>query len=149
MSAKKLVEAYLSLKAPVWMAETTRGERRTLESFLTFVEGDLIQAQDVTAYVRHVQESRTRHGTLLRPASVAGQLLKVRRLLRFLQSAGHLLQDLAGLIVVRHWETLPRTLSEGEMEALIERGARDTRAEDQRSRAQAPWGGQCPHRSLR
>ena len=122
-----LVRTYLAEKTPAWAENTVRQARRVLAGFLRFVTGGVPLPEHVVAYVVDVRARRTPKGALLAAAAAQGLLLSVRRFLSWALLHGHILQDLAGLILVRPSETLPRTLNEGEVEALIEKGARDAR----------------------
>lgn len=126
-AAGSLVERYLEQKAPAWSAATLRQERRGLEEFLRLVSRTVVLAEDVVGFVVEVRSRRGKRGEPLAPATVAGLLGPVRRLLKWACLQGHLFQDLSGLIVIRHHEPLPRTLSETEVEQLLEQGARDAR----------------------
>jgi integrase/recombinase XerD len=125
--AHELVETYLRERAPAWAPETTAHQRSCLQDFLTLVDGELVQPRHVLAYAARVHEWRTPRGTPLMPSTVQDRLSSLRRFLVWAQQAGHLLQDLAALLVTRSAATLPRTLSEGEVAALIDQGARDVR----------------------
>ncbi len=127
MTAEKLVQSYLAEKAPAWTPGTSDKARWVLLDFLRFVRGGVLLPEHVVAYVVDVRARRTPKGALLAAATVQGLLLNVRRFLSWALLHGHILQDLAGLILVRPSETLPRTLNEGEVFALIEKGARDAR----------------------
>lgn len=123
----ELVDTYLREKISVWAPQTAAHERCHLGDFLTVVKGDLLQPQDVLAYVQRVHDWRTPKGTALQPATVKERLGSLRRFLRWAQQAGYLLQDIAGLIVLKSPERLPRTLSQSEVAALIDQGAKDAR----------------------
>lgn len=126
-AAESLLERYLEEKAPAWSAATLHHERRGLEQFLRCVSRTVVLAEDVVGFVVEVRSRRGKKGEPLAPATVAGLLGSVRRLLKWACLEGHLFQDLSGLIVIRHHEALPRSLSEAEVEQLIEKGARDAR----------------------
>jgi integrase/recombinase XerD len=127
VTAGKLVERYLAEKTPAWAETTLRQARRALLDYLRFVEGDILLPEHVVGYVMDVRARRTPKGTPLAAVTVAGLLGSVRRFLSWALLHGHVLQDLASLIVVRPHDTLPRSLNEAEVEALIERGATDAR----------------------
>jgi site-specific recombinase XerD len=122
-----LVETYLRERAPAWTHETTLHERVYLVHFLACVQGDVIESQHVLAYLERVHAWRTKRGAPLAAATRRDRLSSVRRFLRWAQEAGHLLQDFSALIVTRSVTRVPRTLSEGEVLALLEQGARDAR----------------------
>lgn len=124
-TSKALVARYLAEKTPAWAPGTLRQAKRGLLHFLRFVTGDVLLPEHVVAYLVEVRTRRNPEGALA-PASVAGLLGNVRRFLSWALLHGHILQDLAGLIVVRPRQALPRTLFESEVFELIEK-ARDTR----------------------
>jgi integrase/recombinase XerD len=126
-SPSALVGRYLDEKTPAWAESTLSHARHALEDFLRFVDQDVFLPEHVLAWLVDLKGRRTPQGALFAPATVQGFLLPVRRFLRWALLCGHILQDLGDLIVVRHYATLPRTLSEEEVVALIERGARDIR----------------------
>lgn len=125
--AGELIETYLRERLPAWAPQTAAHERIYLGHFLELVDSDVLQPQHVLAYVQRVHDWRTPRGTALKPASLQDRLGSIRRFLRWAQRAGFLLQDLAALIVIKSVVKLPRTLSEGEVSALIDQGARDAR----------------------
>ncbi len=127
LAASELVEAYLAEKAPAWSAGTLEKARRALGDFLRFVEGGLVLPQHVVAYLVDVRSRRTRQGAPLAAKTVQGYLAAVRRLLDWALLSGHILQDLAGLIVLEKCRALPRTLGEEETRSLIEQGTRSAR----------------------
>jgi site-specific recombinase XerD len=122
-----LVDAYLREHAPTWAQETTLHERSYLAHFLACVTGDVIERRHVLAYLERVHAWRTKRGAQLALATRCDRLGSARRFLRWAQEAGHLLQDFSALIVTRSVRRVPRTLSEGEVLALLEQGARDAR----------------------
>jgi site-specific recombinase XerD len=81
----------------------------------------------VLTYLVDVRSRITVKGAPLSSSTIAGLLGGVRRFLSWALLKGHLLQDLPSIIVVKPRETLPKPLAEGEVEALIEKGVRDTR----------------------
>ncbi len=125
--ATALVLRYLAEKRPAWAERTHRDARRTLFDFLRFVRGGIVFGEHVVAYVVDVRARKAAAGTPLAAVTVCNQLGVVRRFLGWAYDAGHVLQDLASLIVLEKPRTLPRTLSEGEVLALIEKGAQDAR----------------------
>lgn len=127
MTASELVEAYVAEKTPAWCATTVERTREVLAEFLRFVPGGFVLAEHVVAYVVHVRTRKTRRGTPLAVPTVHGRLAVVRRFLAWTAIAGHVLQDLSGLIVLRSFKVLPRTMSPEEVSALIDRGARTAR----------------------
>jgi site-specific recombinase XerD len=127
VNAAELVEAYLREKTPAWSASTVEKARRVLGDFLPFVQGGFVLAEHVVAYVLDVRSRRTKQGGRLAVPTVHGHLGAVRRFLEWTVLAGHALQDLSGLIVLKKHRLLPRTLSPEEVAALIEKGARTPR----------------------
>jgi integrase/recombinase XerD len=126
-SVEALMRSYLAENTPAWAESTVRQARRALLDFLRFVTGGILLSEHVVAYVLDVRARTTPKGAPLAAATVTGLLGSVRRFLAWALLHGHVLQDLAGLIVIQPRETLPRTLNEGEVEALIEKGGRDAR----------------------
>jgi site-specific recombinase XerD len=122
-----LVETYLREHAPAWAHETTLHERAYLAHFVACVPGDAIESGHVLAYLERVHAWRTKRGAPLALATRQDRLSSARRFLRWAQEAGHLLQDFSALIVTRSVHRVPRTLSEGEVLALLEQGACDAR----------------------
>ncbi len=127
MTAAELVEAYLMEKAPAWQAETVERARFVLHEFLRLVPGGFVLPEHVVAYVMDVRTRKTKRGAPLAVPTLHGRLATVRRFLEWTVLAGHLLQDLSGLIVLKKYRVLPRTLSAEEVTALLEQGARDAR----------------------
>ncbi len=127
MNATQLVETYLREKTPAWSPTSVEKARRTLGDFLTFVQGGFVLPEHVLAYVVEVRSRRTRQGRPLAAATVHGYLVVVRSFLGWTAIAGHALQDLSGLIVLKKQRVLPRTLSPEEVRSLIENGASTAR----------------------
>ncbi len=127
MTAPELVDAYLKEKAPAWDAETIERARFVLHEFLRFVQGGHVLGEHVVAYVVDVRTRTTKAGTPLAVPTIHGRLATLRRFLEWIALAGHALQDLSDLIVLKKYRLLPRTLSPEEVTALIERGARTAR----------------------
>jgi len=122
-----MVEAYLREKTPAWSASTVEKARHVLGDFLGFVQGGFVLPEHVLAYVVDVRSRKTRRGVAFAVPTVHGHLSTVRRFLEWTALAGHALQDLSGLIVLKKHHVLPRTLSPEEVISLIERGARTAR----------------------
>lgn len=127
MRAPELVRDYLSEKAPAWSQGTVLRVRSVLDDFLRFVPGGFILAEHVVAYVVDVRSRRTKKGVLLAVPTANVRLVTLRGFLAWAVLSGRMLQDLTGLIVVRKYRALPRTLSLEEVASLIEKGARDAR----------------------
>lgn len=130
MRAAELVESYLAEKTPAWQPSTVEKARAVLAGdFLRRVPmpGGVILAEHVVGYVLDVRSRRTKQGAPWAVPTVHGHLATVRRFLAWATTAGHLLQDLSGLIVLKKHRVLPRTLSPEEVRALIEKGARTAR----------------------
>lgn len=128
MRANELVEAYLREKAPAWSPATIERARAVLAlDFLRFVKGGHVLGEHVVAYVVDVRTRTTKQGAPLAVPTIHGRLAVARRFLDWAVLAGHMLQDLSGLIVLKKYRVLPRTLSPEEMTSLIETGARTAR----------------------
>jgi integrase/recombinase XerD len=127
VNATELVETYLKEKAPAWSKATLSQAGRVLSDFARFSPQGAILAEDVIAYVADLSGRTTSKGQPLALRSIGTYLSETRRLLRWALVRGHLLLDLASLIVTRHHPALPRTLSEAEIEALIDKSAQDAR----------------------
>jgi len=127
VTAAELVRAYLDEKAPAWTPNTLGKARAALLDFLRFVTGGVLRPEHVVAYLVDVRGRTTPKGTALAPGSIESLVGNVRRFLSWALLHGHVLQDLASLVVVRTCEKLPRTLNEAEVTDLIEKGARDAR----------------------
>jgi integrase/recombinase XerD len=127
VTPEELVDAYIAEKTPAWCKTTIESTRRQLAGFLRFVAGPVILPEHVVAYIVDVRGRKKAKGEPLAPASVHSLLAGARAFLAWAHLAGHMLQDLGGLIVLRKFHVLPRTLSEEEVEALIEKGAGDAR----------------------
>ncbi len=127
MTPAALAGRYLDEKAPAWAEGTLSRTRRALEGFLRFVDQESLLPEHVFVWLRDLRARLTPKDAPLAPATVQGHLLCVRRFLQWALLCGHILQDLGELIVVRRHAALPRTLTEEEVLALIERGARDIR----------------------
>lgn len=127
MIVAELVAAYLGENKPTWSEETVARETRALERFRVFLDGRELSADTVIAYVAAVRARVTKTGEPLKPRTVQCVTGPVRRLLRWAALSGRLMQDLSGLIAVAWARTVPRTLSEAEAVALIDKGARNAR----------------------
>lgn len=127
LGPRALARAYLREKAPAWCATSLRDTRRQLADLLRFAEGEVILPEHVVAFVVDVRSRTGPEGAPLATATVHSKLSAVRRFLSWAYLSGHTLQDLAGLIVLRKLQVLPRTLGEEEVLALIEKGAAGAR----------------------
>ena len=134
-SVAELVSRYLGEKAASWSQRTLAHQRGGLGYFLCFVaERDFGLTRDaVLAFVRAIEARSRRDGEPWALRSKQWPLFALRGLLRWAQLRGLVLEDLAGLIVMKHVEPLPRALSEQQLEALIEAGCQGSFA--QRDRA--------------
>ena len=123
--ASGLIRRYLDERAPSWSAGTLLHERKSLEDFLTFLEGRDLTRERVLAYVASVRGRTTmRKRTPWSAATIIGVLGAARRFLRWCFARGHLLQDLGALIVLPRRERLPRPLSEADAARLLDESPR-------------------------
>lgn len=127
VTTSELAERYLCEKASAWSPATLTQARRFLLDFLRFAEPRVLLPENIVAYAVDLRGRVTQQGRALAPRSAEDALRSVRRFLRWALLRGHILQDLARLIVTRHHEALPRMFSEGEVEGLIEKGTTDPR----------------------
>jgi integrase/recombinase XerD len=131
--AARLIRTYLEERAPVWTEATRANEGKALADFLGFIATrerasadacELTRAH-VLAFVFDVRSRVTkRKGTPWAKASVIATLGPVSRFLRWCFRLGHILQDLAALIVLPRPDHLPRALSEADVTKLLDHGPR-------------------------
>jgi integrase/recombinase XerD len=120
------VKRYLEERSSAWAPSTLRGAVHTLGLFTDFLRGEArsLSADDVLAFLRHVRQRKTRWGRPWSARSVEWALGYLRGFLRWAALRGHILQELDGLILVRHSPRLARAIPEGEVQRLIEEGPR-------------------------
>lgn len=101
---------------------TVKQTRASLHRFLRFCSRALAEVtpSELAAYRDHLEETPTVSGGWRAPATVAGELLKVRSFLRWAHSVGLVLVDPSRhLVIKRPPQPLPRLLTVDQVERLL------------------------------
>jgi len=133
------LEAFLEMLAAERgaAANTLQAYRRDLEDFLAFLDRQAkslaaAAPAEIGAYLRALSESG------LAPASRARRLSAIRQLFKFLVGEGVVAEDpVLGFAGPRQGRPLPRTLSIGEVDRLLEAARRGTQVTRGRQRVRA------------
>ncbi|KAB2912534.1 MAG: site-specific tyrosine recombinase XerD [Hyphomicrobiaceae bacterium] len=116
---------------------TLQAYQRDLEHFGNFLVGRrksfvTAEASDISAYLRELSEAG------MAPASRARRLSAIRQLFKFLSAEGAVAEDPAlGFSGPRKGRAIPKTLSVGEVDRLIEAARRRTQSTKGRDRVRA------------
>lgn len=117
MSIRDLLERYLDEKAVSCVPLTVVHTRRDLMQLVRHLGLDAsLTHGNVVSFIQSIRARPWR------PVTVNGVFVQVRAFLTWALLRGHILEDLASLIETTPIRSLPRTLSESEVEQLIESG---------------------------
>ena len=124
--AEELVRRYLEDKTLAWSKETLYKESRALRDFIHFLNEERLSlnGKAVLAFAAHVKSRLTPKGRPWSAIWVFDFLSILRRWLRWSYVQGHLLQDLGAQLALHRPARLPRALSEGSVERLLDQGPR-------------------------
>jgi site-specific recombinase XerD len=124
LTPARLVELYLEEKSSSWARSTLEQERNHLNRFLDFRISQKLTERLVLDFASDIARRRTPKGNPWSSHMVVNVLSALKRWLRWLYLEGHVLSDLGALVSVPSVSHLPKSLSEGEIQKLLEKGPR-------------------------